>query len=258
MREAQRSLMWKMPYYLRRYDTPATYVILAVMVAVFVINFFGGDRLVPLLAWSPSVGWLKSGAYWQPFTFPFVHFSGGILGLLFDGILIYWFGASLERAWGTGKFLFFFFSSGILAGAVLVPQTLSLPISPLFTGLAGSFVAISVAFAAMNPFATIIFWVFPMQARWMAAIIVAIDLFGNYQRYGGPLQAVMAITVVCLYAYLFATRRVSIPTLGSGPAKPKGPSLKERIERWQQRRRMRQWQRRVSKIERPEDLFKDK
>jgi hypothetical protein len=110
----------------------------------------------------------------------------------------------------------------------------------------------------MNPFATIIFWVFPMQARWMAAIIVAFDLFGNSGRYGGPLQAALAIAVVCLYAYLFATRRVSIPTLGAGPAKAKGPSIKERIERWQQRRRMRQWQRRVSKIERPEDLFKDK
>jgi hypothetical protein len=128
----------------------------------------------------------------------------------------------------------------------------------LFTGLAGSFVAITVAFASMNPFATIIFWVFPMQARWMALIIIAVDLFGNASRYGGPLQAVMAIAVVCLYAYLYATRRVSIPTLGSSSAKTKGPSLKERIERWQQRRRMRQWQRRVSKIERPEDLFKDK
>ena len=248
--------MWKARYYMRRYDTPATYAILAIMAAAFLVDFFAGGRIAQYFAWSPSIEWLRSGTYWEPLTFPFVHTS--ILGLLFDGILLYWFGASLERAWGTGKFLFFFFSSGILAGAVLIPQTIALPIQPFFTGLAGSFVAITVAFASMNPFATIIFWFLPMQARWMAAIIVAFDLFGNYMRYGGPLQAFMAVSVVCLYAYLFATRRVSIPTLGSGPTQPKGPSLKERIERWQQRRRMRQWQRRVSKIERPEDLFKDK
>jgi hypothetical protein len=90
----------------------------------------------------------------------------------------------------------------------------------------------------------------------MALVIVAFDLFGNYSRYGGPIQAVMAVSVVCVYAYLFATRRVSLPSIGSG--RPPGPSMKERFERWQQRRKMRQWQRRVSKIDRPEDLFKDK
>src|SRR3977135_3079516 len=106
VREAQRRLMWKMPYYARRYDNPASLGLIAIMVAIFLLDFFGGGRLTALLAWSPSVEWLRRGAYWQPFTFPFVH--GSIIGLLFDGILLYWFGASLERAWGTGKFLFFF------------------------------------------------------------------------------------------------------------------------------------------------------
>jgi len=249
--------MWRARYYMRRYDAPATYVIIAVMGAAFITDFFfGGGRLTAFFAWSPTVDWLRSGAYWEPLTFPFVHSS--VLGLLFDGILIYWFGASLERAWGTAKFLFFFFSTGILAGSILIPQTAVLHIVPFFTGLAGIFVGITVAFASMNPYATIMFWFFPMQARVMAAIIVAFDLFGNFQRYGGPLQALMSIAVVCLYSYLFTTRRVSLPSFGGGAAAPKGPTLKERIERWQQRRRMRQWQRRVSKIERPEDLFKDK
>src|SRR5690348_2190493 len=84
MREAQRRLMWKVRYYMRRYDTPATYVILAVMVSAFITDFFfGGGRLTAFFAWSPSVDWLRSGAYWEPLTFPFVHSS--ILGLLFDG-----------------------------------------------------------------------------------------------------------------------------------------------------------------------------
>ncbi len=248
--------MWRMRYYARRYDNPVTMVLLAIMAAVFVVDFFTGQRLIFVLGWRPSIDWLKTGPYFQPLTFPFVHSS--ILGLLFDGILLYWLGASLERAWGAQKYLFFFFITGILAGAVLIPQTAVAPVLPFFTGLAGIFVGMTVAFSAMNPFTTIMFWFVPMQARWLAVIIIAFDLFGNYQRYGGPLQAVESIGVVTLFSYMFATRRVSLPTLGSGGGRARGPSLKERFERWQQRRRMRQWQRRVSKSKSPEDLFKDK
>jgi len=250
--------MWKMRYYTRRYDTPATYVLLAATAAGFVVDFFTQQRLTEALGWPPTVGWLNGGELWRPFTFPFVH-AGSVLWALFDGILLFWFGASLERAWGTGKFLFFFFSSGILPGLVIMPQTAAAPIQPYFIGLAGSFVAITVAFASMNPYATVMFWFFPMQARIMAAIIVAFDLFGNYGRYGGPVQAVEAVAVAVIYAYFFTTRRVSLPTFSGGrPRGPAGTSLKERFDRWQQRRKMRQWQRRVSKIDRPEDLFKDK
>ena len=247
--------MWKMRYYTRRYDTPATYVLIAVMLALFVVNFFSQGQIAVLLAWSPTMAWLRSGPYWQPFTFQFAHGPPwGFLGIIFDLMLLYFLGASLERAWGTAKFLFFFFSSGIIAGLVLIAA----PAPPQFAGMAGSFVAITVAFAAMNPYAPMIFWVVPMQARFMAAIIVAFELFGNYGRYGTPLQALMAIAVCTLYAYFFTTRRVSLPTIGGGrPRQPSGPSIKERFDRWQQRRRMRQWQRKVSKIERPEDLFKD-
>ena len=247
--------MWKMRYYGRRYDTPASYGLIAVMAAAFVLDFFTSQSLTQLLAWPPSVTWLHSGQYWRPFTFTFVH-AGGILWALFDGLLLFWFGSSLERAWGSGKFLFFYFSSGILPGLVLIPQTAYSPTAPLFIGMAGSFVGITVAFASMNPYATVMFWFIPMQARFMAAVIVAFALFGNYFIYGGPFQAVLAIAVACVYAYFFTTRRVSLPSIGSG--RPPGPSIKERIDRWQQRRKMRQWQRRVSKIDRPEDLFKDK
>ena len=248
--------MWKMRYYARRYDNPVTMVLIATMAALFLIDFFTGNRLLFILGWSPTIAWLKSGLYYEPFTFPFVHSS--ILGLLFDGLLLYWIGASLERAWGAAKYLFFFFATGILAGVVLIPQTAVAPITPFFSGLAGIFVGITVAFAAMNPYAPIYFFFVQMQVRWLAAIIIAIELFGNYVRYGGPFQAVESLTVVTLFSYMFATRRVSLPTFSRGPSKPRGPSLKERWDRWQQRRRMRQWQRRVSKIERPEDLFKDK
>lgn len=246
--------MWKLPYMVRRYDTPATYAMLAIMAIVFFFDFITQNQLLRILEWFPSVDWLRTGPYWQPFTFPFAHGGTNFFGILADALVLYFFGGSLERAWGTNKFLFFFFSSGIIVGLVLMPSTMASPFVPHFFGMAGSFVAIVVAFASMNPFATIIFYFFPMQARWMALIIVGFELFGMSFRYGGPLQSIIAVATASIYAYLFATRRIVLPT----PPVGKGPSMRERFDRWQQRRRMRQWQRRVSKIDRPEDLFKDK
>lgn len=247
--------MWKMRYYARRYDTPACYVLMALMAVLFVIDFFGNYFLSVYLAWSPSVGWLKSGEYWRPFTFPFVH-PNEIFQLLFDIALLYFIGSSLERAWGSAKFLFFFFSSGIIAGIVLIAQTATNHSMPFFEGMAGSFVAIAVAFAAMNVGAQIMFFFVPMPAWLSAIIIMAVDMFGWTGRYGGPLQAFMAVAAAAIYAYFFTTRRVSLPNLGGGHGQ--GPNMRERFDRWQQRRKMRQWQRRVSKIDKPEDLFKDK
>jgi membrane associated rhomboid family serine protease len=244
--------MWKMPYYARRFENPGALALAALIAVFFLVDFFTHESLVALLAWEPSVAWIKSGAFWQPFTFPLVPFS--IWTVLFDCMMLVFVGGSLERAWGTGKFLFFFFSSGIIAGLVLIPQTLTVASTPFFTGMVGSIPALAVAFGAMNPYATIILYFFPIQARWFAAIIVAFELFANYPNYGGQIQAVVSIGVVSIYAYLFTTRRPALPNIGSGAA----DSWKERFDRWQQRRRMRSWQRRVSKIDRPEDLFKDK
>jgi len=84
--------MWKMRYYTRRYDTPATYVLLAATAAGFVVDFFTQQRLTEALGWPPTVGWLHGGELWRPFTFPFVH-AGSVLWALFDGILLFWFGA---------------------------------------------------------------------------------------------------------------------------------------------------------------------
>jgi membrane associated rhomboid family serine protease len=234
-------------------DTPAVYALLSIMGIIFFIDFFYGGRLDPILAWPPSVPWFGTLMLWQPLTFPFVHL-GNFIFLLTDAIVLYFFGGSLERAWGSWKFLFFFFASGIVPGLVVMALSPWLPVSPYFVGMVGSFMAMVVAFAAMNPYETVLLIIFPMQARWLGVLSVAFELFGRSGRYGGPYPALVAIAVTVVFAYFFTTSRLSWNSL-----LPRGgPTMRERIERWQQRRRMREWQRRVSRVDRPEDLFKDK
>jgi membrane associated rhomboid family serine protease len=196
--------------------------------------------------------WLTQLKFWQMITFPFVHNS--VFSLLFDAIVIFFFGGSLERAWGSARFVAFFFMCGIVAGLTVLGLTfLGMP-PGFFIGMTGHFVGLGVAFGALNPYARIyIYFVLPVEGRWLGVISIFLELFVNYGSYGSPINAVIAIGVSALFAWTF-TRGFSFGPRGGGG----GAGFKERFERWRQRQRMRAWQRKVSQIDKPEDLFKDK
>lgn len=230
-------------------STPVVFGFLAAFVLLFLLAFFDvGKPFLAALLWIPSLTWIRTWWLWQPFTFPFVHLS--FIPVAVDGMVLFFFGGSLERSWGGGRFAFFFFASGIVAGLVcMLISPLSAP--PAFYGMIGSFIAVVVAFAALNPTATVYLFFFPLQARFLALIVVVFEFFADFGRYGGVGPAAAVIAGVSTFAWAFATYRPGLPTV-----RPKGPSLRERFDRWQQRRRMRSWQRRVSRIDKPEDLFK--
>lgn len=235
-------------------DTPAVYALLSIMGIVFIVDWIMHSPLTLWLAWPVDVAWLPTLQLWRPFTFPFAH--GENFGpFITDAIILYFFGGSLERAWGSGKFLVFFFATGIVPGLVLLVLSPWLRVSTFFYGMVGSFAALSVAFAVINPGQTVLlYFVIPIQARWIAVLGVAWEIFGRGRVYGGPIPALLAVSATVAFAYVFSSRRFSLSALFSRRG---GPSLKDRMERWQQKRRMREWQRRVARVERPEDLFKD-
>jgi membrane associated rhomboid family serine protease len=230
-------------------NTPVVFAMLAVFAAIFLLAFAGlGPVFVLYLAWLPNDAWILTARLWQPFTFPFVHL--GFIPALFDGIVLYFFGGSLERAWGGGRFAFFFFASGIVAGLIMMALSPWIGV-PVMIGMVGSFVAVVVAFAALNPYATVYLYFFPLQARWLAALVIVWEFFGNTGRYGSVPGAAAVVGGVSLFAWAFTVFRPHLPSLDIH-----APNLRERFDRWQQRRRMRAWQRRVGRIDKPEDLFK--
>ena len=246
---------WSVGYRGSGGEIPAVYALLSLMGIVFIADWALQGLLTIQLAWPVSGLWFRALPLhlWQPLTFPFVHYTN-FFYLITDGIVLYFFGGSLERAWGSGKFLFFFFASGIVTALGVMVLSPWFPSAALFAGMMGSWLALVVAFAAMNPYLPVLLVIFPIQARWLAVLSAAWELFGRSGAYGGPVQSLAAVTFAAGFAYLFATRRWSL----RWPSRGTGPSFKDRLERWQQKRRMREWQRRVSRVQRPEDLFKDK
>ena len=54
--------------------------------------------------------------FWQFLTHMFMH--GGFMHIMFNMYGLYAFGTPLEQIWGRNKFLFFYFSAGLGAGAI--------------------------------------------------------------------------------------------------------------------------------------------
>ncbi len=84
--------------------------------------------LLSLFPFTPDV--LSSGEFWRFFTHPF-HFNvSDPIHVIFEGLIMFWFGSELERFWGTTRFAF-----------ALIFATISASLLSLIVTLAGGPVA---------------------------------------------------------------------------------------------------------------------
>jgi membrane associated rhomboid family serine protease len=97
--------------------TPAVLVLVIANAAVFLAGMLvpaWRDRIVEVGAfWFPSNENFRP---WQAVTYMFLH--GGGSHLIFNMIAAISFGVPMERRWGTGRFLVFWFLCGIGAGLI--------------------------------------------------------------------------------------------------------------------------------------------
>lgn len=145
------------------------YLIIANVLA-FIITLFGYEvirifGLVPVMVWK--------GALWQPLTYMFLH--GGAFHLLFNMLVLWMFGSTLESTWGSRKFLRFYLICGAGAGFMnaLVLFSSSIPT----VGASGAIYGLLMAFAILFPNQLIYIWgIFPVKAKYFVIGIGALEL----------------------------------------------------------------------------------
>jgi membrane associated rhomboid family serine protease len=117
-------------------------------------------------------------AIWQLVTYLFLH--GGVWHLLFNMLTLWMFGATLERDWGTRRFLKYYFLCGIAAGVCDVTVNAILGNWNTSTiGASGAIYGVLLAYGVMYPESTILFaFLFPIQAKYFVMIYGAIALLG--------------------------------------------------------------------------------
>jgi membrane associated rhomboid family serine protease len=110
-------------------------------------------------------------AIWQLATYLFLH--GGVGHLLFNMLALWMFGVTLERDWGTRKFLKYYFLCGI--GAGLCDVTVNALLGNWYTstiGASGAIYGVLLAFGVLYPEAIILFmFIFPIQAKYFVMIV---------------------------------------------------------------------------------------
>ena len=134
-----------------RRKTPATSFLLAAIIVGFIIEivtgaWVNGDRLSELGAIVPA--YITAGEYWRLLSAMFLHGDGTIPGaalhLGFNCLALYQLGSLYEIMFGTRRFLFIYFTAGIVASITsflrLAPFASSVGASGAIFGILGAFI----------------------------------------------------------------------------------------------------------------------
>ncbi len=157
----------------------------------------GADRFTSLFYLYPpfAIGklWL-----WQFITYMFLHSIHDPWHIVINMLALWMFGSEVERAMGTKKFLTMYFTAGIFAGIFCCIFT---PNNPIL-GASGAIFAVEIAFAMFFPNTTVIFFIFPIKAKYLVMIFAGITIFNCLMPAGGNV-AHFAHLGGLLYGFLF-------------------------------------------------------
>lgn len=218
---------------------PGVKALLIANCAVFLLQFFGRGHLDGLLAYFvlTPVEVVRTFFLWQLVTYTFIH--GGILHLVFNMLVVWWFGRDLEETWGTRAFLRFYFLCGALAGVcVILADYLFGNPSLSMLGSSGAIYAILAATAALWPDRELLFYfLFPIKVKYFVLIVAAITFFQSYGGAGG------AANIALLSGFLFGYLLVKMPrrrsvSLGTSMA----GSVKDAYKNWKMQRAKKKFQ----------------
>ncbi|MCP5006783.1 MAG: rhomboid family intramembrane serine protease [Planctomycetes bacterium] len=135
---------------------------------------------------------------WQFVSYMFLHSIHDPWHLIINMLVLWMFGSEVERVMGTKKFLIMYFTAGIFAGIMCCIFTPSNPI----LGASGAIFAIEIAFAMFFPNVTVIFYVFPLKAKYLVMIFAGITIFNCLTPSGGNV-AHFAHLGGLVYGFLF-------------------------------------------------------
>ena len=194
--------------------TPAIKALVIANVAAFLVSMVVPAVTLRLgLRPADVVGTL---AIWQPVTYMFLH--GGIFHILFNMLALWMFGVELERMWGSRFFVKYYFVAG--AGAAVTTLVCSfLPFAfadqlyySLTIGASGAVYGILLAYARYFPHRPILlYFVFPIPAKYFVMIIGAISLLSAMSGPGGGIaHATHLGGLVAGYLYLRSGARTHV------------------------------------------------
>ena len=146
---------------------------------------------------------------WRVVTYMFLH--GGIFHILFNMLALWMFGVELERMWGSRYFTKYYFVCGVGGALTMLIVSLLPGFDWMYErptlGASGAVYGILLAFALYFPNTPILlFFVFPVPARYAVMIMGGIALLSSMESGGGVAHAAHLGGLVAGYLYLKGPR----------------------------------------------------
>jgi len=155
--------------------TPMVKRLLIINVAVYFLQILGAEKT--LVEWFSLYPVSLSAALqlWRLITYQFLH--GSMLHILFNMLGLFFLGPTLERHWGSKRFLIFYLSCGAAGGLfyLLLVVIGFLPALPM-VGASGAILGMLAACAILFPHFVVFIFLFPVPIRVAAIAFTAVYL----------------------------------------------------------------------------------
>jgi len=174
------------------YITPGVQWLIIATFAVFflqvLIRVFGSFNANHQLLW--ELGLVPSAVthglrIWQPCTYLFLHSTDDFLHIFFNMLMLWMFGRELELVWGKGRFLRYYFLTGVGAGVIeVIVKTIPLfwghrPYDVPTIGASGAIFGIFAACAILFPDrqVSVLFLPIRMSMRTFVLVLAGLEFF---------------------------------------------------------------------------------
>jgi len=176
----------------------------------FAYNWFSVDTTTPI----------RMLQAWRLVWYQFLHDPGSAMHIIFNMIALYFLGPTLERYWGSKRFLKFYLSCGTAGGIfyIILVSAGALP-AGMLVGASGAILGMLAACAILFPQFVVFLFLFPVPIRVAVAIFTVLYIFNIFtQGYnaGGDAAHLAGMAAGAAYVYLW-------PKLKTRPKKKPAP-----------------------------------
>ena len=196
--------------------TPMVKWLLLINVVVYFVQIMGGDRL--LVNWFSVYPGLSL-QIWRFVTYQFLH--GNLMHIVVNMLGLFFLGPTVERHWGSKKFLGFYIGCGVIGGLcypILVSVGLLNVVVPLI-GASGAILGMLAACAILFPHFVVFFIVFPVPIRVATIICIFIAtaiIVSKGANAGGQAAHLGGMAAGAIYVFLQSRRIRFRPKTRSG------------------------------------------
>jgi membrane associated rhomboid family serine protease len=138
-----------------------------------------GMRTSPIQEWfelNPKKT-VEQGQVWRLLTSAFCHDRYGLWHILFNMLILCWFGQRLERMYGSTEFLLFYLVAAVCASLAYVALAYYSGSQLPAIGASGAIMAVMMVYVIFYPFEQfLLFWFFPMPLWAMLGLYMLYDL----------------------------------------------------------------------------------